>query len=69
MSYIVHVEFPNVDFIKPCNLCPHMKRITLPLILASLQQLKYEVEVDATVAVRARRAVKRMLQLSGGPRA
>jgi quinolinate synthase len=46
-----------------------MKRITLPKILASLQQLKYEVEVDATVAVRARRAVKRMLQLSGGPRA
>ena len=69
MSDNVAVEFPDVEFIRPCNLCPHMKRITLPKILASLQQLKYEVEVDATVAVRARRAVKRMLQLSTGPRA
>ena len=69
MSDNVAVEFPDVEFIRPCNLCPHMKRITLPKILASLQQLKYEVEVDATGAVRARRAVKRMLQLSAGPRA
>ena len=69
MSDNVAVEFPDVEFIRPCNLCPHMKRITLPKILASLQQLKYEVEVDATVAVRARRAVERMLRLSGGPRA
>ena len=69
MSDNVAVEFPDVEFIRPCNLCPHMKCITLPKILASLQELKYELEVDATVAVRARRAVKRMLQLSGGPRA
>lgn len=69
MSDNVAVEFPDVEFIRPCNLCPHMKRITLPKILASLQDLKYEVEVDATVAVRARRAVQRMLQLSEGPRA
>ena len=60
---------PDVEFIRPCNLCPHMKRITLPKILASLQELKYEVEVDAAVAARAYDAVNSMLELSGGPRA
>lgn len=68
MSDNVAVEFPDVEFIRPCNLCPHMKRITLPKILASLQDLKYEVEVDEAVAARAFKAVKRMLELSGGPR-
>ena len=68
MSDNVAVEFPDVEFIRPCNLCPHMKRITLPKILTSLQELKYEVEVDAAVAARARSAVERMLELSGGPR-
>ncbi len=69
MSDNVAVEFPDVEFIRPCNLCPHMKRITLPKILTSLQELKYEVEIDAAIATRAFGAVKRMLELSGGPRA
>ncbi|MCY3730815.1 MAG: quinolinate synthase NadA [Rhodospirillaceae bacterium] len=69
MSDNVAVEFPEVEFVRPCNLCPHMKRITLPKILASLQALKYEVEVDAGVATRALRAVGTMLELSAGPRA
>ena len=69
MSDNVAVEFPDVEFIRPCKLCPHMNRITLPKILASLQELKYEVEVDAAVAERAYDAVNRMLELSGGPRA
>jgi len=68
MSDNVAVEFPDVDFIRPCNLCPHMKRITLPNILAALQNLQYEVEVDEAVAARAYGAVKRMLELSDGPR-
>ena len=65
MSDNVAVEFPDVEFVRPCNLCPHMKTITLPKILASLQELKYEVKVDPAVAARALGAVKRMLEFSG----
>ena len=61
MSDNVAVEFPQIEFIRPCNLCPHMKRITLPKILHSLEAMEYKVEVDAEVAERARRAVERML--------
>jgi quinolinate synthase len=61
MSDNVAVEFPEIDFVRPCNLCPHMKRITLPKILRALETRQYEVKVDETVAVRARRAVERML--------
>jgi quinolinate synthase len=61
MSDNVAVEFPDVDFIRPCNLCPHMKRITLPKILWSLRNLQPEVDVDPTVAERARLSMERML--------
>jgi quinolinate synthase len=61
MSDNVAVELPDVEFIRPCNLCPHMKRITLPKILRSLQTMKYRVEVDPIVSARARQAVERML--------
>ena len=47
MSDNVAVEFPDVEFVRPCNLCPHMKRITLPKILHSLQTMETRVEVDA----------------------
>ncbi len=46
MSDNVAVEHPEVEFIRPCNLCPHMKRITLPKILRSLETMTEEVEVD-----------------------
>jgi quinolinate synthase len=61
MSDNVAVEHPNVEFIRPCNLCPHMKRITLPKILRSLETMEHRVEVDPEVGERARRAVERML--------
>jgi quinolinate synthase len=61
MSDNVAVEYPDVEFVRPCNLCPHMKRITLPKILASLQTMRHRVEVDPEVAALARRAVERML--------
>jgi quinolinate synthase len=61
MSDNVAVEYPDVEFIRPCNLCPHMKRITLPKILRSLQTMETKVEVDSEVAQRARVAVERML--------
>ena len=54
-------QFPQVEFIKPCNLCPHMKRITLPNIHACLRDLRHEVTVPANVAQRARKALERML--------
>jgi len=61
--------YPNVEFVRPCNLCPHMKRNTLPKILHSLETLQYEVTVDPVTAERARRAVDRMLEFSSGTRA
>ncbi|MDE1937531.1 MAG: quinolinate synthase NadA [Alphaproteobacteria bacterium] len=61
MSDNVAVEYPDVEFVRPCNLCPHMKRITLPKILQSLQNMTVEVTVDPAIASRARAAVERML--------
>ncbi len=63
MSDNVSVETPGVEFIRPCNLCPHMKRITLPKILEALQDLRDEVHVDPAVAAKARQAVERMINL------
>ncbi len=61
MSDNVAVQNPNVEFVRPCNLCPHMKRITLPKILKTLQTRQTEVTVDPAIAERARAAVERML--------
>jgi quinolinate synthase len=61
MSDNVAAEHPEVEFIKPCNLCPHMKRITLPQLLHSLETMTYEVTVDPAIAERAKAAVERML--------
>jgi len=61
MSDNVAVEYPDVDFVRPCNLCPHMKRITLDGILHSLQTMAHAVEVDPAVSARARVAIERML--------
>lgn len=63
MADNVQAELPDVEFTRPCNLCPHMKRITLPKILDSLLNMKEEVVVDPAVAARARRAVERMIYL------
>jgi quinolinate synthase len=64
MADNVAVEAPKTEFTRPCNLCPHMKRITLPKILDSLLYRKVEVTVDPAVAVRARQAVERMVNLT-----
>jgi quinolinate synthase len=63
MADNVRVEVPDVEFVQPCNLCPHMKRITLPKILDSLLTMQDEVVVDPLIADRARRAVERMIHL------
>ena len=64
MSDNVAVEAPNTEFVRPCNLCPHMKRITLPKILDSLIFMKDEVTIDPAVAGPARAAVERMINLN-----
>jgi quinolinate synthase len=63
MSDNVALQYPELDFVRPCNLCPHMKRITLPKIRRSLETLTYEVTVDPVIAERARRSVERMMAL------
>ena len=63
MSDNVAAEAPDIEFVRPCNLCPHMKRITLPKIRMALETLTPAVEVDQAVAAPARRAVERMLAI------
>jgi quinolinate synthase len=67
MSDNVAASLPDVEFVRPCNLCPHMKRITLPKILHALETMTHEVTVDPEIAVRARAAVEAMLKV-GTPR-
>jgi quinolinate synthase len=61
MSDNVAVEHPDVEFVRPCNLCPHMKRITLDGILHSLQTMTTEVIVPAQIGLRAKAPIDRML--------
>jgi quinolinate synthase len=61
MSDNVALQYPELDFVRPCNLCPHMKRITLPKIRCALETMCHEVTVPADIAEKARRSVERML--------
>lgn len=63
MSDNVALDNPGVDFVRPCNLCPHMKQITLEGILEALETMTHEVIVDPVIASRARDAVERMVAL------
>lgn len=63
MADNVQAELPDVQFVRPCNLCPHMKRITLPKILDSLVYMKEEIVIDPAIAEKARRSVERMINL------
>jgi quinolinate synthase len=63
MSDNVAVECPEVRFERPCNICPHMKRITLENILHALETGEHAVEIDEDIAARARVAVQRMVDL------
>ncbi|CAN5771631.1 quinolinate synthase NadA [soil metagenome] len=66
MSDNLAAENPAVDFVRPCNLCPHMKRITLEGIVHALETMQYPVEVAPDIAARARVAVERMLAVGRG---
>ncbi|MBR1225626.1 MULTISPECIES: quinolinate synthase NadA [unclassified Bradyrhizobium] len=63
MSDNVAVLHPDVEFIRPCNLCPHMKRITLKNIRHALETNQHQVTIDPAIAAPARRAVERMLAI------
>ena len=63
MSDNLAVQHPDVDFVRPCNLCPHMKRITLANLRGSLENMTHEVFIEPHLAVRARQAVERMLAI------
>jgi quinolinate synthase len=66
MAANVSVNFPNTEFVKPCNICPHMNRITLPGIYESLRDMKFEITIPPEVADRAKVAVDRMLAVGRG---
>ncbi len=63
MSDNVQVENPKVEFIKPCNLCPHMKRITLPKILECLENESNEIIIPNEKIEKARLSVKKMIAI------
>ena len=63
MSDNVEEAHPELEFIRPCTICPHMKKITLEKTLASLVEMKYEVDVPEDVRVKALEAVERMLEI------
>jgi quinolinate synthase len=63
MADNVSLETPETEYVRPCNLCPHMKRITLENIRTSLATMTHQVEIEPAVATRAREAVERMLEV------
>ncbi|MGN8548176.1 quinolinate synthase NadA [Bradyrhizobium sp. 13971] len=63
MSDNIAARNPDVDFVRPCNLCPHMKRITLKNIRHALETNQHEVTIDPAIADRARKSVERMLAI------
>jgi quinolinate synthase len=63
MADNVSVDYPDIEFVRPCNLCPHMKRITLPKIRLALETLSHAVTIPDALADRARRSVERMIAI------
>ena len=63
MSDNIQVENPNVEFIKPCNMCPHMKKITLPKILDCLENETGEITIDKFTIDKARLSVEKMVAI------
>ena len=63
MSDNVQIDNPNVEFIRPCNLCPHMKTINLENILESLWNKKTEIKINPEIAIKAKQAIVKMIEL------
>jgi quinolinate synthase len=66
MSDNVAAEFPDIRFTRPCNLCPHMRRITLENIRDALRDMRHEILLPQAVMTPARRALERMLAVGRG---
>jgi quinolinate synthase len=64
MSDNIAAQYPQIEFVRPCNLCPHMKRITLANIRHALQTDQHVISIDSALAERARRSVERMLAVN-----
>ena len=63
MSDNVQADNPNVEFIKPCNLCPYMKKINLQKILDCLENETNEIFIEENMAKAARQSVQRMTEI------
>ncbi len=63
MSDNIAARRPDIEFVRPCNLCPHMKKITLANIRRALEENRHEVVLDPALAERARKSVERMLAI------
>ena len=63
MSDNIQIENPDVEFVKPCNLCPFMKKITLKKILDCLEKESNEIKIGDNIAARARKSVIRMADI------
>ena len=63
MSDNIQIENPNVEFVKPCNMCPHMKKITLPKILECLEKETGEIIMDKETIRKARSSVEKMVAI------
>ncbi|MEK9732761.1 MAG: quinolinate synthase NadA [Pelagibacteraceae bacterium] len=61
MSDNIQIENPNINFVKPCNLCPHMKKITLENILKSLKEENNLIEIDKKIISKAKGAIEKMI--------
>lgn len=68
MSDNVSVEYPEIEFVRSCTICPHMKKITLDRVLESLKMRQFEIVIEPGIASRALRAVDRMIEVGRGER-
>lgn len=67
MSDNLALAHHEVELVRPCSMCPHMKKITLEKIITCLETFQPQIHVPAEVAGRARRAVERMLEIQAPP--
>jgi quinolinate synthase len=63
MSDNVEADNPEVEFVKPCNLCPYMKKINLQKILDCLKNETNEIIIDKKISDAARKSVLRMTEI------
>ena len=64
MADNISSEFPETEFVRPCNLCPHMQGITLSSVHAALAKMQFAIEIPSNVAVAARSCVQRMFEIT-----